>query len=627
MHCFRFPPPKKSGQRACSSIAHSSNTAQTKLMKGLFCIVVSALLTNCALHSPSPIDESSPTDPQLNAEGNLPANTQKRSGNERQETPTVSSRPFPADTLYTLLVAEIAGNRKHYHLALANYYKQAERTKDAGVAARATHIARYLNARRTALNSAELWVELEPENLEAQLAVTIELTLAAEVERALAHAGKVLALDGDAPLQSLAIAATSQTGLALKVTPRFRRLSEQYPQNHEAALALVILLRAGKEYQEAMSIIRRVQRQQPDLLDAPLLLSHLLIDLKRSDKARKLLENVLEAHPKASRLRLQYARLLVREDLTLARQQFVELVEQRPTDGNMLLSLALIQFETDNADEAKLLFERLLALKQHDSAANYGLGRIAEQRGQITPAVDHYRKVGPGGDYVAAITHGTELLVANGETQVAGSWFSELRERHSSRAEQFYLLEAELLHKFAFHEEARIQLGHAVEEHSGSRRLIYAHAMASEQAGDSAGFEVGLRKLLSNEPNNASLLNSLGYNLLADDARLKEALVLISKALKLSPKDPAIIDSMGWVQYRLGNHDEAVKFLQEAMQQLPNHEIAAHLGEALWAQGNRQQAMAVWKQGLLINPKSEVISEAIQRLQDKQNVEQHVSET
>lgn len=536
-------------------------------------------------------------------------------------------KPFPIETFYTLLVAEVAGNREQYDLALANYYFQAEHTKDAGVAARATRIARFLNARRAALRSAQLWVQLEPDNREAQLAATAELTLAGELDDAMLHAERALELGGDAPLQSVAATVVDNEELAAKVLPEFLRLSQKFPANPEVSLALAMVLRANKRSEEALRITRQVQEQDPSLLDAPLLESHILIDMGREKEARKLLENLVALYPKESRLRLQYARLLIRDDLQLAQQQFIELVKQRPNDANLLLSLALIQYETKQFDKAKPLLEKLLALQEHESAAHFYLAGIAEQSGDARQAVTHYRMVRPGGDYVQAITHGTTLLTANGNLTEAHEWFEELRQRHPGQQEQFYLLQTELFTKHGHLKEAQSLLADAVKANDDSNRLIYAHAMTSEQLGDIENFELGLRKLLSRDPDNANLLNTLGYKLLSYDDRLDEALVLITKALELSPDDPAIIDSMGWAQHRLGNHSEAVKYLQKALALLQDHEIAAHLGEALWALGERQQAMQVWEQGLQLNPESKLIPEAMQRLQDQQRLEQHVTES
>lgn len=161
------------------------------------------------------------------AEANTTAANAKPENGEQED----KVKPFPIETFYTLLVAEVAGNREQYDLALANYYFQAEHTKDAGVAARATRIARFLNARRAALRSAQLWVELEPDNREAQLAATAELTLAGELDSAMHHAERALELGGDAPLQSVAATVVDNEELAKKVLPEFQRLSQKFPNN------------------------------------------------------------------------------------------------------------------------------------------------------------------------------------------------------------------------------------------------------------------------------------------------------------------------------------------------------------------------------------------------------------
>ena len=580
---------------------------------------LSLLLGACAQQVSTPSAEPEPA-PDIQAAPQ--AKLEKQAAPKKTET-----RHFPIDTFYTLLVAEVAGNREQYDVALANYYHQAERTRDAGVAARATRIARFLNARRAALRASQLWAELEPDNPEAQLSATAELTLSGDLEKALVHAEKALDLGGDAPLQSLAATAVSEPELTQHFLPDFERLAQKYPENPEVSLAHAMMLRANKQYPEALAIARRVQEGHPGMIDAPLLESHILVDLDRRKEAIALLEKLVSVYPRESRLRLQYARLLIRDDLPLAQKQFAELVKQHPRDGNMILSLAMIRFETKQIDEAKPLFERLLALGEHQSAAHFYLGEIAEIEQDIDASVAHYQKVEPGSDYVPAITRGTELLAEGGRTEENQAWFAELRKRHPDQAENFYLMETNLLRKHGQNEQALTLLDQAIASVGDSGRLVYTQALLNDQMGNTAAFESGMRKLLDRDPDNATILNALGYKLIEDNSRLKEAQQLIGKALQLRPDDPAIIDSMGWVQYRLGNHGEAVKYLQKALEQLPDHEIAAHLGEVLWMQGNRERAMQVWQRGLKMNPQSKIIPAAMKRLQSNESLEQHASDS
>ncbi|WP_444919783.1 tetratricopeptide repeat protein [Microbulbifer sp. CnH-101-G] len=582
-----------------------------------FCLSLAYLLGACA---------QAPSQPATSEESQHQTEEQRSDEQTTVAAEESEARSFPIDTFYTLLVAEVAGIREQYDVALANYYHQAEVTKDAGVAARATRIARFLNARQAALRSAQLWAELEPDNADAQLALTAELTLAGEFLEALKHAEKALALGGKAPMQSLAATAIGHEQLDDQLRAEFARLAEIYPYNDEVVMAHAMVLRDAKQYRRALSLVRRVQEQHPDQLDAPLLQSHLLVDLGRRKEAIQLLENLVKIYPEETRLRLQYARLLIREDLALARQQFAELVKQRPEDGNLILSLALIHYETNQLAEAKPLLDRLLELEQHESAAHFYLGGLAEKQGDNVTAAAHLKQVEPGADYVEAITTGTKLLAASGKHLENSQWFAELRERHPVQAEHFFLMEVELLRKSGEPQMALQLADQAVATLSNSGRLIYTRALLNDQLGNSVEFERDLRKLLERDPDNATVLNALGYKLIDDESRRQEALQLISRALELEPEDPAIIDSMGWVQYRLGNYRAAEKYLRRALEKLPDHEISAHLGEVLWVLGDRDAALKVWKDGLTANPESKIIPAAMKRLQIKETLEQHASD-
>ncbi|WP_299582450.1 tetratricopeptide repeat protein [uncultured Microbulbifer sp.] len=585
----------------------------------VLCLLSASFLSACTQVASHRVTNGD-TSPEAQAQQQPSAQKTAPEAEERE------ARSFPIETFYTLLVAEVAGIREQYDVALANYYHQAEVTQDAGVAARATRIARFLNVRHAALRSAQLWTELEPDNADAQLALTAELTLAGKLSEALVHAEKALSLGGKAPMQSIAATAIGQEQLNEEIRAEFARLAETYPQSDEASMAYAMVLRNAKQSRRALSLVRRIQQQHPDQLDAPLLQSHLLVDLDRRDEAIELLEKMVRIHPEETRLRLQYARLLIREDLTLARQQFAELVKQRPNDGNLILSLALIHYETNQIDAAKPLLNRLLELEQHESAAHFYLGGLAQKQDKTETAAAHFQQVKPGNDYVEAITKGTKLLAASGKHRENQAWFARLRERHPGQAEHFFLMEVELLRKSGEPQMALQLTDRALTALSDSGRLIYTRALLNDQLGNAAAFETDLRTLLERDPDNATVMNALGYKLIDDETRREEALQLISRALELEPEDPAIIDSMGWVQYRLGNYRVAEKYLRQALEKLPDHEIAAHLGEVLWVQGEREAALKVWNDGLTANPKSKIIPAAMKRLQIKETLEQHASE-
>ena len=140
--------------------------------------------------------------------------------------------------------------------------------------------------------------------------------------------------------------------------------------------------------------------------------------------------------------------------------------------------------------------------------------------------------------------------------------------------------------------------------------------MLNERRDLIAQTETDLRTILQHEPNNATALNALGYTLADRTDRYEEAFELISQALSLKPDDPAILDSMGWVHYRLGQIDEALLRLRQAMKMFPDHEIAAHLGEVLWVSGQQEEARSVWEEGMKLSPNSSIIPRAMERMMD-----------
>ena len=154
----------------------------------------------------------------------------------------------------------------------------------------------------------------------------------------------------------------------------------------------------------------------------------------------------------------------------------------------------------------------------------------------------------------------------------------------------------------------------ALEQFPGDTNLLYTRAMLAEKRGDLNGLERDLRDIIAREPDNATALNALGYTLADRTSRYEEAKALIEQAHQLNPEDAATLDSLGWVNYRLGNLDEAERHLRAALARFPDHEVAAHLGEVLWVQGKQREAREVWASALEAKPDSPILRATIKRL-------------
>jgi len=531
---------------------------------------------------------------------------------------SVPSAPFSRDTLYSLLVAELAGQRDRFDIALANYVEQAHATGDPGVAERAFRIAEYLGADEAALETALLWADSAEDNLDAQRVAAIQLARAGRHDQAMLYMEQVLQVKGDTHFDFLALSAAQLDPEARAgLRQSFDRLLERYPDNAQLVFGRAVLLQQDGRSEEALTSLEAHPAGSREV--APLLLrARLLRSLDRNQEALSLLKAGLRQHPDDKRLRLTYARQLLEEQqMDAARTQFIELLQRFPEDDDLRLSLALVSIEAKAWDEARPLLQELIERDSHVDAAHFNLGRIAEQKNDSRAALRAYTAVGPGNDYLPAQVRRTELLVKAGRRAEAERLLASARDSQPDYALQLYLIEVESLSKQQRFDAAWQRIATALEQFPEDLNLIYTRAMLAEKRGDLAGLEQDLRFIIEREPDNAMALNALGYTLADRTTRYAEAHELISRAYELNPDDPAILDSLGWVNYRMGNLAEAEQLLRQALKRMPDHEVAAHLGEVLWVSGQQDAARKVWRQALTDTPDSSVLQETLKRLTGK----------
>jgi tetratricopeptide (TPR) repeat protein len=208
----------------------------------------------------------------------------------------------------------------------------------------------------------------------------------------------------------------------------------------------------------------------------------------------------------------------------------------------------------------------------------------------------------------------SDILIANGRGTEASRQLAEAREAQPELAIQLYLIESESYSNNNKDAQANQVLQQAIQRYPDDLNLLYTRAMLAEKRDDLPQMEKDLRAIIAREPENAMALNALGYTLADRTTRYAEAKALIEKAYQLTPDDPAILDSMGWVAYRLGNLEEAERYLRQALERFPDHEVAAHLGEVLWANGKRREARQVWAKAFEAQPDSPILRKTVLRL-------------
>ncbi|WP_407315059.1 tetratricopeptide repeat protein [Pseudomonas sp. nanlin1] len=534
--------------------------------------------------------------------------------------PAAQSKPqvygsFSEETVYSLLTAELAGQRNRFDIAMANYADQAAKTRDPGVAERAFRIAEYVGDDQASLDAALTWAKYDGQNLDAQRAAAIQLARNERYDESMVYMEKVLQGKGDTHFDFLALSAAdtdqeTRTGLLKS----FDRLLAKYPTNGQLIFGKALLLQQDGDPQAALTLLEDNPPQEGEI--APLLLrARLLQIVGRGADALPLLEKSMRQYPDDKRLRLTYARMLVEQNrMDDAKVQFASLVQQYPEDDELRYSLALVSLEAQAWDEASTYLEQLVERGSHVDSAHLNLGRVAEERNDPQGALDEYAQVGAGNDYLPAQLRQADILMANGRTDEASRRLAAARDSQPDYAIQLYLIESESLINNNRQDQAWQVLQQALKQFPDDLNLLYSRAMLAEKRNDLAQMETDLRAIIQREPDNAMALNALGYTLSDRTTRYAEAKALIEKAHRINPEDPAVLDSLGWVNYRLGQLDDAERYLRKALERFPDHEVAAHLGEVLWANGKQREAREVWAKALKDQPDSPILRSTLLRL-------------
>lgn len=571
--------------------------------------------------------------------------------------PEVVYGSFEADTLYQLLLAELALRRGAADAGADRYAQQARQTRDPGVVANAARLAAIGSDTDRAAELALLWVEVVPDDPDARQAAALTLIRAGRFEAALEQLSALRSAGADAGFSYLAVHAGDVSGEdRAALLAALEALQKRWPQDADLAFARAVLLERAERIDEALAALQ-VLLPEDYGSDATLLRARLLESGDQSRAAADWLAAAIARGGEVGRLRYALARLLVElGDLDGARAQFDALLEQVGENSEILLSLSLITLEADRLDETLDYLDRLLRSGRRADSAWLYLGLTAERLCDRASALEAWSRVTPGFEFGRAQDNAARLILdvtdcaappaspaapasASGPTsdtevarllgvdvtlpEVSGpsdpeqqlrAWLDGQRERHPERALTLWLREAQALLAAERIAAAIAALGAALEEFPDEPDLRYARALAHQRNDDLGGMEEDLRYLIDADPEDALALNALGYTLADRTDRITEARELVERALAIAPDEPAYIDSMGWVEYRAGNLEEAVTLLERAFDALRDHEVAAHLGEALWMQGRQHEARQIWSEGLQLEQPTEVLRETVRRL-------------
>ena len=522
--------------------------------------------------------------------------------------------PFPKDALYQLLVAEVAGYRGEYSTALEKYVDMALKTRDAGVAQRAAMLAVYLKRYEEALTTSKIWVEQEPDSIEARRYLSEQLLRIGDMEQAIVHMEAIKNLGGLANFESFAYSAANMDDKGREVLlEAMSRMLAEYPGDEQLMFSKAVLLEQSGQLEEALQLANQLLVSKKDI-NVIVLKVNALKDLLRTDEALIFLESTLEELADKRRLRLIYARMLFEaERLVDAEKQYEQVHQQAPNDSDILFALALVSMEQGKDESAKGYLNQMIRFNRRANEAHYYLGSIADKNDKIPQAISEYKMVGPGREYLAAQVRIAALLADQDRLDDARAHLENQRANNPERYNRLVMIEGQLLSERGHEAEFFELLETVIQKQPENVELLYFRAMTGQSLGRLDVLEQDLLRVIEIDPGNADAMNALGYTLADQTDRHDEALILIERALEIKPNEAAFIDSLGWVQYRLENYKDAVTNLRKALSLFDNDEVAAHLGEVLWVSGEQQEARNVWQKALDARPDSDILKRVIKR--------------
>jgi tetratricopeptide (TPR) repeat protein len=516
-----------------------------------------------------------------------------------------------SEIVYLLLTAELAGQRGQFETALENYLKVAEMTGDARIAARATQIALYLKKVDKAREAVALWRAHDSASIEARrLSVLLELK-AGQIDAALEHLGALLLMP-DVDLESTLIEVVKMLGTEVAPEQGFdfmRRLAERFSGVAEVHFAQALLAADKGNYQLALDETEHALALHPDWNRARLLQAQVMSQMGDSEAAREVMQKALAKDPDNVRLRLIYSQFLVKTGNTKAAIKELERVLARePGNEDARFGLGMALMESEEFEKARQVFMRLADSSRWKTQSHFYLGLIEARKNRLANALEWFDKVTEGPLAFDAQVNGVTALINLGRLPEARARLVEVRKRFPNEALRLYLLEAELLNKKKDYVAAFDLLAEALEEMPGQVELLYARALVAEQLDRLEVLEADLRAVLQSNPDDANALNALGYTL-ADryPDRLEEAKRYLERALELKPDEPAVLDSFGWLLYRMGDLEGALRYLRRAYEAIRDPEIGAHLGEVLWESGKHEEARKVWRESYRKDPEHDDI--------------------
>ncbi|WAK01770.1 tetratricopeptide repeat protein [Methylobacter sp. YRD-M1] len=541
----------------------------------------------------------------------------KISQTKREAQTSSAKTEIDPDVMYMLLAAELAGQRGQYEIALEGYMEAAKRVNDPRFAERAAKIAMYMKDSNKTNEAVSLWLSQDPNNITARKIAALSAVRAGDKQVAIEHVDKLLTIDPagfENSMLELAVALEKENKVSF-LYDVLDELSQRHQNQAEVYFVQSLLAMQMKNTDLAKTKIQQALNVQPDWDKAQIFQAQISASSGDLNTAAKLLEKAAAKYPENDKIKKLLAQVLIKaERYEEAGEVYQGIISANPSDAESQFALALVNLQLSRDNKAEDILKKLLEQPGWQSQASFYLGKIEEKRKNTKKALARFDEVRDGPFVLDAAISAISLLAKDNQFDEANSRLSSLQSQFPKQKLRLILIQAELYNQQKQYEQAFNLLTNALADMPGQKELLYTRALMAERLNRLDVLETDLKKILAEDPDNAEALNALGYTLAEKTNRYAEAEQYLEKALRLQPDEAVIMDSYGWLQFKLGNTDQALFYLQKAYAKRQEGEIAAHLAEVLWALNRKSEARKVFAKAIKDAPEDEDLLDFQQRV-------------
>lgn len=524
-----------------------------------------------------------------------------------------TGRNFSAEETYALLVAEMAIYRGEYEVALSSYVSTAQTSQDPQIAKAATQLAVSISDVATSLIPAEIWAKNAPLDTEAQLTVAALLIRMAKPEQAVPYLEQAAQNDSQTAAEQfdLLYQELTQPKDKMQVLQALSLINTEKTLTGEIALGRIYL--SVQEYDLAKKHIDTVVSKAPSSNEGIQLKAALLI--KQGDpKAGLALLAKANTQKPSFQIQKFYLEMLTEQKLMdQAHAQLKQMKSRADLKAVDALELARLSMESNWLPDATYFLGQAQRDPEYADTANYFLGRVLELEHRVKEAITRYDNVEQGPFHINSHIRAAWLLAEQQQYKDALHLLEDTQPTSNEDLQKVSATKIEILIEMEAYPSAMTLLDNLIQAHPDDLNARVTRSYVAEKMDLIEIIEEDLSYIIKEQPQNVHALNALGYLLADRTTRFQEAEALLKTALALEPTNPTVLDSMGWLKYKQGHTEEALTWLNKAMQIKPDSEIAAHLGEVLWVAGKHQEASAVWQSALEKTPKHSLLTETMDK--------------